>query len=157
MKIPPLHTLIADDSEDDRFLISRAVRAAPGASLVGVTTDGVDTIAYLNGFAAYANRAAFPYPDLVLLDYQMPGYDGLEVLAWLRQQPRRPKVILWSHTVEMLNEVLAYELGADLVCAKPGIAEHVYSILSRFISASRVQCAQHQMDRCSRVRSAALK
>src|SRR5688572_30126415 len=104
MKTYPLQTLIADDSDDDRFLFSRAVRSLPQLRLAAVTTDGVDTLAYLAGCAPYGNRAQFPYPDLVLLDYQMPGYNGLEVLASIHGATQRPKVILWSSSIETINQ-----------------------------------------------------
>jgi CheY-like chemotaxis protein len=129
MKPYPLLTLIADDSEDDRFLFSRAVRALPELRLAAVTTDGVETLAYLNGCAPYGNRVKFPYPDLILLDYQMPGYDGLEVLASMPREAPRPKVVLWSDAIELVNQRLAYRLGAAIVCAKPVMPLQIQSIL----------------------------
>ena len=129
MKTYPLLTLIADDCEDDRVLFSRAVRSLPGLCLAGMTTDGVDTMAYLNGCAPYGNRLKFPYPDLILLDCQMPGYNGLEVLASMTAETPRPKVVLWSGTIETIDQRLAYELGATIVCSKPVIPEDVEDIL----------------------------
>jgi CheY-like chemotaxis protein len=129
MKTYPLLTLIADDSDDDRLLFSRAVRSLPEFRLVGVTTDGLETAMYLQGFAAYGNREKYPFPDLILLDYEMPGYNGLEVLALLSQATPRPKVILWSNTIERIDQGLAYELGAAMVCLKPVQVQTVLNAL----------------------------
>ena len=129
MKAHPLLTLIADDSEDDRLLFSRAVQSSRGLRLAGMTTDGVDTLAYLNGCAPYGNRVKFPYPDLILLDYQMPGYDGIEVMALLSSSQRRPKIILWSSSIETIDQSLAYKLGATVVCSKPMMAQEIQRLL----------------------------
>jgi CheY-like chemotaxis protein len=129
MKAHPLLTLIADDSEDDRLLFSRAVQSSPGLRLAGITSDGVETVAYLNGCAPYGNRVKFPYPDLILLDCQMPGYNGIEVMAFLTPNQRRPKIILWSSTIESIDQSLAYKLGATVVCSKPMMAQDVQGLL----------------------------
>jgi len=125
----PLLTLIADDSDDDRLLFSRAVGSLPGFRVVGVTVNGMETTMYLRGFAAYRNRSTYPLPHLLLLDYEMPAYNGLEVLALMRKLPRRPTVILWSNTVEQIDQDRAYELGAALVCAKPTLSEDIRNTL----------------------------
>ena len=129
MKTYPLLTLIADDSEDDRFFFGRAVRSLPDFRLAALTTDGLDTVAYLHGCGPYKNRSEFPYPDLILLDYQMPGFNGLEVLASMREAPQRPKVVLWSNTIDEVDKRMAYELGATLVCSKPTLSEEITGIL----------------------------
>ena len=131
MKIPPLLTLIADDSEDDRFLFSRAVRSTPGFTLSGVTRDGVETIAYLRGYAPYDNRTKYPYPDVLLLDYRMPWYTGIDVLASLCGHTPHPKVVLWSNCVEEVNKQLALRLGAEMVCTKPVLLEELRPILRK--------------------------
>ena len=131
MKFSPLLTLIADDSDDNRVLFARAVRSIPGLGVAGLTRDGVDTLAYLNGIPPYGNRAQFPYPDLILLDYQMPGYNGLEVLASMRPVTRRPKIILWSDAIDAIDQALAYELGADFVCSKPILSQEMRTLLHR--------------------------
>ena len=60
-----------------------------------------------------------PDPDLLLLDYQMPRCGGIEVLKKIKHQFYRPRVILWSSALELVDVPLALRLGADLVCQKP--------------------------------------
>ena len=131
MKTFPLLTLIADDSDDSRVLFARAVRSVPGLCVAAVTTDGVDTLAYMNGCVPYNNRVKFPYPDLILLDYQMPGYNGLEVLMSLRGLTPHPKVILWSDAIDAIDQILAYQMGADFVCSKPILSQEIETVLKR--------------------------
>ena len=131
MTEPPLRVLVADDSEDDRILLTRNLRTLPGFEVSGTTTDGVETIAWLNATPPYCNRKLYPYPELLLLDYQMPGYSGMDVLQWLYNQPRHTAVILWSHTLNLIDEPKALALGAALICAKPNRRSDLISILSR--------------------------
>ncbi len=62
-----------------------------------------------------ANRVA---PDLVLLDINLPGMDGLEALNALRQIITAPVIFLTARRRE-LDEVLGLELGADDYITKP--------------------------------------
>jgi CheY-like chemotaxis protein len=65
--------------------------------------------------------AARPLPDLVLLDLNLPGYNGLETLAELKADPELrciPVIILTtSKSQDEINR--CYELGAAAVLNKP--------------------------------------
>jgi CheY-like chemotaxis protein len=77
--------LLADDLEDDRILLKLALAHTSFIHIVGETSDGIETIAYLQGEGKYADREKHPYPDLLLLDLKMPKRDGFEVLKWIRE------------------------------------------------------------------------
>ena len=126
-----IRVLIADDSDDDRTLLARAIRALPGFKLCGMTVNGVEAVAWLNGTPPYSNRERYPFPDLLLLDYQMPGYSGLEVLQWVHEQVRRPAVVLWSDSPRLIDQTKAHRFGAKVVCAKPRGSSDLREILSR--------------------------
>jgi CheY-like chemotaxis protein len=78
--------LIAEDDEDDFFFTARAFRKLADAKLVQVE-NGRAAMEYLSGEGRYANRTAFPFPEVMLLDLKMEAMDGHEVLDWLRRQP----------------------------------------------------------------------
>jgi CheY-like chemotaxis protein len=126
-----VRVLLADDSDDDRLLLAMKLKKFPTFHLAGTTHDGVDTVAWLNATPPYNNRQKYPFPNLLLLDYQMPGYSGLDVLNWLHEQQHRPRVILWSHAPNLINHAKAYQLGAAIVCAKPENPSQLSSILTR--------------------------
>jgi CheY-like chemotaxis protein len=129
MKMSPLLTLVAEDSEDDRFFLHRSLRRIPNLKLVGFVPDGSEAIHYLRGAGQFGDRLMFPFPDLLMLDFQMPRCDGMEVLEFLQNQPARPYVILWSCVPELLNAAQATRLGADLVCEKPLEAARMGDVL----------------------------
>ncbi|WP_018547777.1 response regulator transcription factor [Streptomyces sp. LaPpAH-108] len=70
-----------------------------------------------DGPAALA-RAAAHWPDLVVLDLMLPGMDGLEVCARLRERGPVPVIMLTARGDED-DRVLGLEVGADDYVTKP--------------------------------------
>ena len=107
--------LHVEDNPDDVMLTALAFRKAGVAAKVEVATDGDKAISSLQ------NGAATSPPTCVLLDIKLPSKSGLEVLAWIRQQPhikRLPVVMLTSSLLpDDINQ--AYDLGANSYLIKP--------------------------------------
>src|SRR5437764_6944431 len=57
-------------------------------------------------------------PHLVILDWMLPGLDGLAVCRQLRQQYVMPIIMLTARTEE-IDRVLGLEVGADDYLSKP--------------------------------------
>lgn len=114
-----LRTLVVDDSHEECALLNAELRSVDWVRLLGFVHDGIEAILYLRGVEQFKNREAYPYPDLLLLDFNMPRCGGMGVLEFLHQAFHRPRVVLWSHTLEKVNVPLALRLGADMVCKKP--------------------------------------
>src|ERR1035438_8483717 len=83
----PKNVLVVEDSADDVELLLIAARTAPDVVSFHMVKDGEQALAYLKGEGQFADRKAHPLPHLVLLDLSLPGMDGFEVLAWIRQHP----------------------------------------------------------------------
>ena len=114
------HVLVADDSEDDRLLLRKALRLAPSLQITAEVSDGEDVIAYFRGHAGFTDRERFPLPDLLLLDLKMPVKDGFAVLEWLRQQPcEELTVVVLTDSMHPEHIKRALDLGADLFQVKP--------------------------------------
>jgi CheY-like chemotaxis protein len=80
-----VRVLIAEDNEDHRFFIVRALRDAGGVHLeIETVNDGEEVLDYLYRRGAYADR---PRPHMILLDLKMPRRDGLEVLEVIKNDP----------------------------------------------------------------------
>src|SRR6185437_3922546 len=130
-KFNPIRTLIVDDSHDECMLLSAELRSEDSIKLIGFVHDGIEAISYLRGIEQFHDREMFPYPDLILLDFCMPRCSGIGVLRFLQGQFHRPRVVLWSTTMERLSLPLAFRLGADMVCRKPTRKQELMEILSR--------------------------
>src|SRR2546427_11957125 len=93
----PQVILLAEDRDDDTFLIGRAFERAHITYPLRVVRDGEEAINYLAGVGKYSLRAEYPLPGLLLLDLSLPRADGFTVLRWLSTQPalkRLPVIIL---------------------------------------------------------------
>ena len=90
--------------------------------------------------AVRLHRAA--RPDLVLLDVNLPGFDGFEVLRKIRETAQTP-VIMVTALAEDLDKLLGLKLGADDYVVKPfsplEVVARVKAVLRR---ASTQQSAQ---------------
>jgi CheY-like chemotaxis protein len=113
--------LLAEDDENDAFLVRRALEAAGIVTPVYVVLHGDEVIAYLKGVGKYANRAEYPLPSLLVIDLKMPRKNGLEVLQWIRSEDTlRPlRVIVLTGSARADDRNRAYELGANSFLEKP--------------------------------------
>jgi DNA-binding response OmpR family regulator len=57
-------------------------------------------------------------PDLVILDLNLPGMDGLDVARAIRRKAQTP-IIMLTARVEEMDQLIGLELGADDYIAKP--------------------------------------
>lgn len=127
--------LLVEDNPDDVFFFRRALKSKNVEAPVVVAADGREAMAYLSGAKEYANRALHPLPMLVLLDLQLPYFTGLQVLAWIREQPKLRKipVVIFSSSSQASDIDNAYSLGANSYLVKPtDVAE-----LGRIVEAVR--------------------
>ncbi|MGD6830580.1 response regulator transcription factor [Sutcliffiella halmapala] len=65
-------------------------------------------------------------PDLVLLDINLPYYDGYFLCRSIRQQSNVPIIIISARSSEM-DQIMAIELGADDYMTKPFTFEILHS------------------------------
>ena len=78
--VDAIRILLIEDDEDDIFLTQRAVAKANVWNQIDVVRNGQEALDYLSNKNAYADREKHPKPGLVLLDLNLPGIDGREVL-----------------------------------------------------------------------------
>ena len=105
-----MHTvLVVDDEEDVLFLLR--VNLALNGFAVHDARDGEEAVA-----SALQLR-----PDCVLLDWMMPGMDGLDVCRSLRSDPRTRDcaIIFLSAKARPEDQASALEAGADDYVVKP--------------------------------------
>lgn len=106
----PIRVLVVDDSALMRTVISRLLREA-GMEVVATARNGEDALA----------KAKKYHPDVITLDIEMPGMDGLTVLKRLLPEMPIPVVMVSSLTQENAPATIeALSLGAVDVVGKPG-------------------------------------
>lgn len=125
--------LLAEDDNEDAFLMCRAFRKAHLLNPVIRVRNGEEAIAYLRGDGDYANRERYPLPFLLLLDLKMPLADGFDVLRWVRNQPdlKRMLVVVLTSSTHEPDVKKAYELGANSYLTKPAGFDELTQLLNR--------------------------
>ena len=98
-----------------------------------VVPGGDAAIAYLSGAGKYADRAAWPFPFLIVSDFTMSEGDALVLLRWLADRPERKKVlviVLGSLCPDKQMDLL-YELGAKSFLLKPLAYQDMMAIIRK--------------------------
>ena len=113
-----IEVLLVEDYLGDAELTQEMLTEAKVSVNLRVVQDGVEALAYLRREGSYAEAAR---PDLVLLDLNMPGKDGREVLRDIRaEETLRSLPIVVLTTSESDEDILkSYDLGANCYVTKP--------------------------------------
>src|SRR5689334_657598 len=83
---PDFHILLIEDSQTDAKIIERALREGNIAHRLTVFHDGRQALDYLIGLQENGNGEELE-PDLILLDLNLPGMDGCQVLTAIKSHP----------------------------------------------------------------------
>jgi len=113
--------LVVEDDENDLMFLKMAMKNAGVTNPVQVARDGQEVLDYFQGNGKFANRAEFPLPYLVLLDLKLPYLMGLDVLAWIRDQPQfKSTIVIVLTSSRYVGDIgKAYQLGANAYLVKP--------------------------------------
>src|SRR5262245_16340186 len=125
--------LVADDTESVRSLFERLL-----------SSDGHEVISASDGRAAL-DAIQRERPDVVLLDVEMPGMDGLEVCRRLKADPatRLTPVVMVTGQTDLSDRIRGIEAGADEFLSKP---VHPQELRGRVRSLSRVKHLTDALD-----------
>ncbi|HYX36266.1 MAG TPA: response regulator [Oligoflexus sp.] len=117
--VRPISILVAEDEPGDRELLEIALaRNSPNCKMVAVE-DGFDALKYLRREPPFA---AAQRPDLIILDLNLPGKHGREVLRELKTDENFNSipVIILSTSHDDGDVTGSYRLGASSYIVKPG-------------------------------------
>lgn len=133
--------LIVDDSDDDIFFLTRALRKSGISHPVDCAANGAQGIKYLQTFLEKPH-AGDELPSMVLLDLKMPLVDGHQVLEWIRAQPafnQLPVYILSSSQLD-LDISKAKKSGAADYWVKPSSLPEYQDLASRIKTILEPSC-----------------
>jgi CheY-like chemotaxis protein len=127
----PYEILLVEDDPGNVLLTQEALNEGKYQITINDVADGVAAMAFLHREPPYANAAR---PDLVLLDLNMPGKDGRQVLQEIKADPDLrsiPVVILTTSGAE--EDVLrSYDLHANAYVQKPLDMDQFVNVIQTF-------------------------
>lgn len=119
---------IDDDSDDCSFLKSSIEDAGNKADLI-CAQDGEAAVNYLNSITTDS------LPSLIVLDLNMPRWDGRKTLGYLKSQPRLASipVVIFSTSENNKEQEACVQMGAVSYIRKPNHYEGYKNIVSNFL------------------------
>lgn len=126
-----IRILMADDDEDDRLLMQEALEEVNLGNEIDYVEDGEELLDYLrreNKYESYKNK---PYPDLILLDLNMPKKSGSDALAEIKKDVSLRKIPIVILTTSKAEEdiIRTYDLGVNSFLAKPVDFDDLVSLM----------------------------
>jgi len=113
--------LIVDDSDDDFEILLRAFKKQNNLqNPIFRCENGQKALDYLF-YKGNFEKADHPYPGIILLDLNMPGIDGKQVLEKIKQHEelREIPVVIFTTSNDEKDIEHCYQLGANTYIQKP--------------------------------------
>lgn len=116
--VQPIEVLLVEDDAGDELMTREAFEDNKIRNTLHVVRDGEEALDFLYRRGAHTDA---PRPDLVLLDLNLPKYDGRQVLEQIKTDPELaliPVVVLTTSSAE--EDILrSYKLHANAYVTKP--------------------------------------
>lgn len=113
--------LIIEDNDDDFFTTMRAFKKAELANPVRRCTNGDQALDYLFQRGEFSGNGKAPRPGIILLDLNLPGTDGRQVLRAVKAEPGLQKIPVIVLTTSRARQDIekCYADGANSYIQKP--------------------------------------
>jgi CheY-like chemotaxis protein len=118
----PHSLLVVEDSDEDFEALSRIVEQVSTFSLsIYRCIDGDDALDFLHREGKYSHFSDPPNPGLIILDLNLPGTDGREVLAVIKQSQtlKTIPVVVLSTSSNPKDIEACYQSGVNSYMLKP--------------------------------------
>jgi CheY-like chemotaxis protein len=121
MDYEPSNILLVENEAAHAELTRRAIRKAGNANRVDIVINGEEALDYLYNRNKFKDKEKYPVPGLILLDIKLPGIDGIEVLAKIKENLslKRIPVIMLTTSEREEDIVRSYEHYANSYLTKP--------------------------------------
>ena len=112
--------LIADDDSDDRMFLEQAMRQNGYQQDIRFVEDGEELMEYLRRQGRYNEHNA-PWPNMLILDLNMPRKNGFQALAEIKDDPKLRRLPVIVMTTSSADEDIArtYNSGVNSFVTKP--------------------------------------
>jgi two-component system, NarL family, nitrate/nitrite response regulator NarL len=140
-RAPRVRVFVADDHPVYREGVSRAIKARPEFELVGEAEDGREALEAIKEIL----------PDVAVLDVQMPGLQGSEVLHAVRRDGVPTRIVLLSAHVDSETVYRAVASGAGAYLSKESSRERILDAVAAVARGEVVLSAEVQAGLASEI------
>jgi CheY-like chemotaxis protein len=125
--------LVADDDNDDQYMIRQAFSSINPDENIQTVNDGVELLDYLHRRNRFC-QDRLPVPKVILLDLNMPKKDGRECLKEIKSLPSLKKIpiVIYSTSSNPDDIRFAYENGASSYIIKPYSYHELVKLMEAF-------------------------
>jgi len=124
----PLNILLVDDDEADRLLFKEAFEELTVKTIVHLVKNGFQLMEYLNQSALL--------PNLVFLDLNMPGKNGLECLMEIKRTKRFKNIAIAIYSTSASEKDIeeTFNNGANVYITKPNDFNTLKKVLDKAVT-----------------------
>lgn len=126
----PVRLLLVEDNHGDALLVKRAFERTTIENKITVASTGEEA---LNLLCGKNNKGKVKMPDIIILDLNLPGINGLEVLKVIKNDPRlrRIPVIILSSSKAEYDVIHCYDNYANCYIQKAANLEELYELTDK--------------------------
>ncbi|MBE9130001.1 MULTISPECIES: response regulator [unclassified Coleofasciculus] len=116
---PVLKVLVVDDHDLTRFSLKVALATQSNIDVVGLASNGKEAIAMVERY----------YPDVVILDLQMPIMDGLTASSYLKRLKPDIQIIAYSSVEDLQTKDIQQTAPIDAFCKKEAATQDLIALV----------------------------
>ena len=127
--------LVIEDSDEDFAALARIITKAKISSPVYRCEDGESALEFLHHQGEYQDQYLAPRPSLIVLDLNLPGTDGKEVLTEIKQDENLQTipVVILSTSSNPKDVDACYRHGVSGYMVKPMGVERLNQLVKTFL------------------------
>jgi CheY-like chemotaxis protein len=127
--------LVIEDSDEDFAALTRMINKAQISNPIYRCEDGEEALEFLYHTGEYEDESLAPRPSLIVLDLNLPGTDGREVLAELKQNQdlQTIPVVIFSTSSNPKDVDTCYRCGISGYIVKPMNTDRLNQLVQTFL------------------------
>ena len=129
--------LLVEDDVDDQLFFVEAIREIDNSLKFTLASNGQEAINILQELRVL--------PDLIFLDINMPGINGIELLIQLKKEARYNTIPIVILTTSAIQTEQLYQNGARLVILKPSKVSMLRTALEHVLNTDFSKSRSHSL------------
>lgn len=127
--------LVAEDSNEDFRMLQRLMRRMTVQNPIYRCTTGDEVLDFLYQAGNYQSPNLAPRPSVILLDLNLPGIDGRDVIERLKQDKsfKEIPIVVFTTSANPKDIELCYQRGANGYLIKPMDANELEKTVQAFV------------------------